>query len=189
MTNQGSKAIDTILAESFKELTVKKPIEKITIREITDLAGVIRPTFYNHFQDKYELLEWIVHNELIIPMDEKIKKGDIRGGAILALSSIKNNPEFYKRAARLEGQNSFKEILNQQLSGMIMGYIDEEALKKNLPHDWLTPERTVGFFAQSLVFAINEWIESGMSVSEDEIVDIFITYSFHSIVDLLSKVR
>lgn len=54
MTNQGRNAIDTLLAESLKELTIKQPIEKITIKEITDKAGVIRPTFYNHFQDKYE---------------------------------------------------------------------------------------------------------------------------------------
>ena len=60
MTGQGKSAIDTLLAESFKELALKQPIEKITIKEITDKAGVIRPTFYNHFQDKYELLEWII---------------------------------------------------------------------------------------------------------------------------------
>ena len=57
MTGQGKSAIDTLLAESFKELALKQPIEKITIKEITDKAGVIRPTFYNHFQDKYDLLE------------------------------------------------------------------------------------------------------------------------------------
>ena len=63
MTNQGRNAIDTLLAESLKELTIKQPIEKITIKEITDKAGVIRLTFYNHFQDKYELLEWIIRTE------------------------------------------------------------------------------------------------------------------------------
>ena len=60
MTGQGKSAIDTLLAESFKELALKQPIEKITIKEITDKAGVIRPTFYNHFADKYALLEYIV---------------------------------------------------------------------------------------------------------------------------------
>ena len=53
MTNQGKNAIDTVLAESLKELSESRPLEKITIKEITDKAGVIRPTFYNHFQDKY----------------------------------------------------------------------------------------------------------------------------------------
>ena len=42
---------EIMLAESFKELVLRQPIEKITIKEITEKAGVIRPTFYNHFQD------------------------------------------------------------------------------------------------------------------------------------------
>ena len=67
MTVQGKSAIDTLLAESFKELAMQRSIEKITIKEITDKAGVIRPTFYNHFQDKYELLEWIITNDLCGP--------------------------------------------------------------------------------------------------------------------------
>ena len=72
MTGQGKCAIDTLLAESFKELAKKHPIEKITIKEITDLAGVIRPTFYNHFQDKYELLEWIITTDFFfLPISRK----------------------------------------------------------------------------------------------------------------------
>ena len=47
MTGQGKSAIDTLLAESFKELAKKHPIEKITIKEITDLAGVIRPPLHS----------------------------------------------------------------------------------------------------------------------------------------------
>ena len=47
MTGQGKSAIDTLLAESFKELAKKHPIEKITITDITDLAGVIRPDTQN----------------------------------------------------------------------------------------------------------------------------------------------
>ena len=53
------KELKILLAESFKELVLEKLVEKITIKEITDRAGVTRVTFYNHFQDKYELLEWI----------------------------------------------------------------------------------------------------------------------------------
>ena len=68
MTGQGKNAIDIVLSESLKELAQTRPIEKITIKEITDKAGVIRPTFYNHFQDKYELIEWIINTELLLPI-------------------------------------------------------------------------------------------------------------------------
>ena len=68
MSGQNRTNIDRLLAENFKELACQRPIEKITIKEITDRAGVIRPTFYNHFQDKYELLEWIIMEEVLTPI-------------------------------------------------------------------------------------------------------------------------
>ena len=87
MTGQGKCAIDTLLAESFKELAKKHPIEKITIKEITDLAGVIRPTFYNHFQDKYELLEWIITTDLLDPIEPLIQNGMISEGLVLLFTN------------------------------------------------------------------------------------------------------
>ena len=110
MTGQGKSAIDTLLAESFKELAKKHPIEKITIKEITDLAGVIRPTFYNHFQDKYELLEWIITTDLLDPIEPLIQNGMISEGLVLLFTNIEKDSEFYSRAIKLEGQNSFGEI-------------------------------------------------------------------------------
>ena len=53
MATQVRTDIDQLLADSLKELAAKRPMEKITIKEITDKAGVIRPTFYNHFQDNF----------------------------------------------------------------------------------------------------------------------------------------
>jgi len=47
MATQNKTDIDQLLADSLKQLASKKLLEKITIKEITDLAGVIRPTFYN----------------------------------------------------------------------------------------------------------------------------------------------
>ena len=58
MQQRGKKGnTDDLLAASFKELLCKAPMEKITIKDITDKAGVIRPTFYNHFTDKYARLD------------------------------------------------------------------------------------------------------------------------------------
>ena len=85
MTSQVNNTIDLLLAESFKEIAAVKPIEKITIKEITDRAGVIRPTFYNHFQDKYELLEWITINELFAPIEPLLSNGMLREGVTLLL--------------------------------------------------------------------------------------------------------
>ena len=59
--------VEKQLIKSFKELVMTTPVDKITIKEITDGAGVIRTTFYNHFQDKYEVIERILWKEIIDP--------------------------------------------------------------------------------------------------------------------------
>ena len=53
-----------LLTNSFKTLILKYPFEKITVRMITDGAGVIRPTFYKYFQDKYEIPEYILEKNI-----------------------------------------------------------------------------------------------------------------------------
>ncbi|AEB06503.1 regulatory protein TetR [Coriobacterium glomerans PW2] len=53
------------LREAFWSLYESRPIEKITIREITDRAGYNRATFYLYFHDVYDLLEQIESDILV----------------------------------------------------------------------------------------------------------------------------
>ena len=92
---------DTLLAESLKELALNNPIEKITVKEITDKAGVIRPTFYNHFQDKYELLEWIIWTDLLEPIRPLIENQMMDEALLLLFMNIEKEKKFYIKAAKL----------------------------------------------------------------------------------------
>lgn len=47
------------LANSLIEISYTKPIHKITIQNIVDNCHTGRQTFYNHFSDKFELINWI----------------------------------------------------------------------------------------------------------------------------------
>ncbi len=63
---------------------MKKPIEKISIRELTDTAGYNRTTFYNYFSDIYDVLDYIenssiryVKKNIIIDMKKKIRANNL----------------------------------------------------------------------------------------------------------------
>ena len=51
------------LANSLRHLLEKKSLSKITIKDIVEDCGVNRQTFYYHFQDVYDLVDWIFHND------------------------------------------------------------------------------------------------------------------------------
>lgn len=74
--------------EIFNALTLlleQKTIDEITVKEITDLAGVNRGTFYLHYVDKYDLMEKSV-NQLILEMREI-------GTEIISLTVTNHGPE------------------------------------------------------------------------------------------------
>ena len=54
MTNDTKYALEA----SLKKFLLKKPIDKITIRDLTDDCGISRMAFYYHFKDIYDLVEW-----------------------------------------------------------------------------------------------------------------------------------
>ena len=53
-------ATKAALEESLKRLLLKKPLDKITITDLTTDCGISRMAFYYHFKDIYDLVEWSV---------------------------------------------------------------------------------------------------------------------------------
>ena len=47
------------IAFALKDLLSEKPLDKITINDIAEKAEINRQTFYYHFQDIVDLVEWI----------------------------------------------------------------------------------------------------------------------------------
>lgn len=188
MTGQGKSAIDTLLAESFKELARKRPIEKITIKEITDLAGVIRPTFYNHFQDKYELLEWIVTTDLLHPIEPLLQNGMISEGLVLLFTNIEKDGEFYARVIKQEGQNSFVEIARTCVEKVLADVIGKAYEGKKPRYAWLTPKRIAAYYAQSMCHIAITWIQSGMTIPAKELAEIYGYMIGHSLKDIVEGV-
>lgn len=189
MTGQGKSAVDTLLAEALKELAEKHPIEKITIKEITDKAGVIRPTFYNHFQDKYELLEWIIMSELLEPMVPLFKNGMVDQALILLFTTIEREKNFYTRASKLEGQNSFENIVKSCVKRILLRIFSEEGAVKSVKYAWLIPELVADYYAQSMCFVVITWIKSGMSVEPRDLAEIYNYIMKHSLEDVIAEMR
>lgn len=52
------------IAKAFKILLETEKFDKISIVDIMEEAGIRRQTFYNHFLDKYQLLDWIFETDL-----------------------------------------------------------------------------------------------------------------------------
>jgi len=64
------------LANALKELMVEMPFEKINVADISGRCDMNRKSFYYHFKDKYDLVNWIFDTEFIaIARGKKFETG------------------------------------------------------------------------------------------------------------------
>ena len=102
--------VEQMLMQSLKELVLVIPLEKITIKEITDKAQVIRPTFYNHFQDKYEVVERIIKDEILQPIRPLLQNDMIDESMILILAICKKRKNFIQNWQKQQGRTALKKL-------------------------------------------------------------------------------
>ena len=93
------------IATSIKELMRKKSFPKISVSDIVQNCGINRQTFYYHFKDKYDLVNWIYYDEVVAVI--RSKRFDDWNEIVLAiLTSMNREQHFYKNVLNNIEQNT-----------------------------------------------------------------------------------
>ena len=150
-----SELTKALLGEKFKELVAKKGFEKLTIKMITDAAGVIRPTFYNYFQDKYEVMEWLLWEDVFKEVSELMEQERGMESLKLLFRKFEEDKTYYEKVFEVTGQNSFEEMLYGQIFNMEEILVKHHPLKhlSNMPH---VDEKGISGISCNI---IGEWTE------------------------------
>lgn len=88
------------LEASLKHMLLKKPLDKITIRDLTEDCGVSRMTFYYHFQDIYDLVEWACIHDAREALAGKKTYADWPEGLAQIFEAVLENKPFVLNAYR-----------------------------------------------------------------------------------------
>ncbi|HFI0214575.1 TPA: dihydroxyacetone kinase transcriptional activator DhaS [Streptococcus suis] len=117
------------IAKAFKKQLLLKSFDKISVVDIMQEAGIRRQTFYNHFLDKYELLDWIFETELQEQVTDNLTY--ISGIKLLdeLLYYIESNQVFYKQLFEIKGQNDFVSYLEGYFRVLMEKLLVEYQLK------------------------------------------------------------
>lgn len=122
-----------LLADSFRSLVLTMPFQKISIKMITDGAHVIRPTFYNYFQDKYEVIEFLFDQDIGSKVEVMIENDMEQEAIKLMFICFEKNKEYYHRLFETTGQNCFGEFfhttVNRPFPDSVQTSYEENALR------------------------------------------------------------
>ena len=109
-----SKIIKNHIASSFKTLALNDSISKITVAAICQEANISRRNFYNHFKDKYDLMQWIYLSEILdyedqIPCD--LFEEYIWNRFYLTCHYFQSQRAYYLNVLSDKSQNSFYQLM------------------------------------------------------------------------------
>lgn len=183
-----SEMTKALLGEKFKELVVEKSFDKLTIKMITDAAGVIRPTFYNYFQDKYEVMEWLLNEDIFKSVTELIDmEMDVEAMKML-FRKFELDKAYYAKVFEVEGQNSFEEMLFDQVYKLVEKIIKKHPLKVEDKSEIISEEIFLKFQTITLVNGIKYWITyDRKQISADEALKFYKFLMTHSLLDIVDN--
>lgn len=137
------------LASALKAQLKEEPFSKISISDICERCEMNRKSFYYHFKDKYDLVNWIFDTEFAA---EAASEYSCVGDYLSALSLyLYENRDFYRYALRIEGQNEFAAHFHETLRPIIA---KELKLGSEVPNDTFRADIICDFF----VSTFERWI-------------------------------
>jgi probable dihydroxyacetone kinase regulator len=155
------------IAEGIKELTKKKSFDKITVSDITEICGLNRQTFYYHFQDKFELVNWIYYNELIsIVVDDLTYENCIKK-VLQMLTKMKAEDFFYVNTLKASVKNEFEEYLFKLVSELFCDIISRIAKNAEMEEEEI--RFIAEFYAFGMTGTITSWALHGMKETPEYI--------------------
>ncbi len=152
------------LATALRELMLEVPFDKIQVAHICERCDMNRKSFYYHFKDKYDLLNWIFDTE-IITFTQGYSGNEKLEQRVEVIQDVCNyfyeNRDFYRKALNVQGQNSFSEhfrecnmaILKIRLAHLIEDSEDDFALN---------------FFTDAIVCTMERWLLNKNCMPPDE---------------------
>ncbi|MCJ7834679.1 TetR family transcriptional regulator C-terminal domain-containing protein [Cuneatibacter sp. NSJ-177] len=163
-----SQTTKRALAASLKKLLLKKPLDKITVIDIVEDCEVNRQTFYYHFKDIYDLIEWTCMDEASKALDGKKTYDTWQQGFLQIFEAVQENKPFILNVYHSVSREQVERYLYQVTYGLLIGVVEEQATGRNVREE--DKKFIADFYKYAFVGLMLEWIRGGMKQDPEQIV-------------------
>lgn len=157
------------LEESLKNLLLQKPLDKITISDIAADCGISRMTFYYHFKDIYDLVEWACMEDARRALEGKKTYDTWQQGFLQIFEAVQANRPFIMNVYRSVSREHVEGYLYRLTYDLLIGVVEERA--QDLSVRECDREFIAHFYKYAFVGIMLDWIKGDMRADPKEIVN------------------
>ena len=149
------------LAQSLRNLLAKRTLDKITVKDIVDDCGVNRQTFYYHFHDIYDLLEWIFDDMIDTMLAERNPEDRWTDGVDVIIEKLLEERRLVLNAYHSVSHEAVSRFIRRWLKPFITEMMERESEGLNVSEE----DRDVVAEMFTLVTTgfLTDWVEHQLS--------------------------
>lgn len=182
--------IEKCLTDAFIELCCEKPVQKITVQDIAQAAGVSKQTFYNYFHDKQDLMNSVYYAEInrsfIRFNNMPFGLTELIDATADTLDKLLERKDYYTNIAFYNTQNSFKDCYIQSTHD----YYELTACKAlGVSKLDAHTDRMIMFNCTGSSYILFDWIKRGMPESPHSVAQEIFGCLSQELKDLIERAK
>jgi len=163
-----SQTTKRALEASLKNLLLKKPLNKITINDIAEDCGINRMTFYYHFKDIYDLVEWSCHEDAARALGGKKTYDTWQQGFLNIFRAVEDNKPFIMNVYHSVSREHVETYLYKLTYDLLIGVVEERSKGMSVRDE--DKKFIADFYKYAFVGIMLNWIKGGMTDDPKKII-------------------
>ena len=156
------------LEAALKELLKEKPLDKITISDLTAACGISRTAFYYHFQDIYDLVEWTTREDARRVLEGNRNYDTWQLGFLNIFRAVEENKPFILNVYRHVSREQIEQFLYQVVYGLLRDVVEERSAGMTVKEE---DKRFISdFYKFAFVGLMLNWIQDDMKEDPEAII-------------------
>ena len=164
-----SQVTKRALEQSLKNLLLKKPLTKITVSDIAADCGINRMTFYYHFKDIYDLVEWACLEDAKRALDEKKTCDTWQQGLLQIFEAVQQNKPFILNVYRCVHREQVEKYLQPLVDHLLLDIIQEKSGGMTVRDE--DKQFIAQIYSYIFIGLMLDWIKEDMRENPQNIVD------------------
>lgn len=153
------------LASALRQMMAVKPVDKVTVKDIVEVCGVNRQTFYYHFDDVDELLEWIFEQDSDLVFPREVVRERWLDDMMNYLDWLISNSDFTMNVYHSSSRLYMMRYLKERMKDCIRQYV--ELASEGMSIDRQDFEFIVEFYATCVSGFLSQWMDQGMQLPKE----------------------
>ena len=173
------------LGNALKQMLAVKPIERITVKDLVDICSVNRQTFYYHFDDVYDLLEWVFEEDANKVLPSEVSFSHWREDVLLFFKYLYDNSTFALNIYNSQSRTYMLRYYKRRIQRCIRSFAVIVSEGQNIDRGDF--EFVVEFYSNCVVGLISQWLDLGMKLPKEITPDRLMTVLEDSVENLLDR--